>query len=73
MIRHTGGHVRLGRISLSGGGKHFIAARVHHRRQHRDPDPERLPTPVTAAGVGDSGGEGSAEPSTEVRGGAGQP
>lgn len=70
--------MRLGSISLSGGGKHFIAARVHHR-QHRDrdrdpdPDPERLPTPVTAAGVGDSGGEGSAEPSTEVRGGAGQP
>ena len=46
-FRHTGGHVRLGRISLSGGGKHFIAARVHHRRQHRDTDLERLPTPVT--------------------------
>lgn len=68
---HTDGHVRLGKISLPGGGKHFLAPRVHHRRQRPDADPERLPTPVT--GVGDSGGEGSAEPSTEVHGGAGQP
>lgn len=63
--------MRLGKISLPGGGKHFIAPRGHHRHQRRDADSERLPTPVT--GVGDSGGAGSAEPSTEVRGGAGQP
>jgi hypothetical protein len=37
--------VRLGRITVPGGGKHLIAPRVHHQR--RDADPERLPTPAT--------------------------
>jgi hypothetical protein len=44
-FRHSGGHVRLGRITVPDGRKHLIAPRVHHQR--RDADSESLPTPAT--------------------------
>jgi hypothetical protein len=36
--------VRLGRITVPGGGKPLLVPRVHQRR---DADPERRPTPAT--------------------------
>lgn len=62
--------MRLGRITVPGGGEHLIAPRVHHQRCVADP--ELLPTPATVADVGGSGGTEIAEPSIEVPGGVGQ-